>query len=132
MINMEVNIENGLKVFGLIGVAQGLITAGVYFIGGLLMPQLFGPLYAATTNTSRLFIALATAILLGNLIVGYAFANFSPALTAPLTIFTIVLMQIVFAIWVFNLHPSPWLLLAATAVAASCLWVSYLLNQKPA
>lgn len=127
-----VTLENAAKVFALIVSAQGIITCGVYFISGMFMPHIFGGLYAATGATARLVIALITAFSIGNVLMAYAFAHFSPALTAPLTIFSIVLMQIGFAVWIFKLHPSPWLLLATLAVALSCTWVSLLLNQQPA
>ena len=124
-------LESLLKVSAIVIAAQSMITCGVYFIGGLFMPTLFAPLYAAVGTTGRLAIGLCTVFLVGNVLMGYAFEHYPPSLAAPVTICTIVVLQIVFAVLIFKVHPSPWLIPATLLVAGSCVWVSMLLQTKP-
>lgn len=123
--------ESLAKVMGIVFAAQGMIMCGVYFIGGLLLPNLLAPVYANVGATGRLVIGLISVFTIGNILMAHAFEHYPPSLSAPVTIFAIVVLQIFFAVVIFKIHPSPWLILATMAVAASCVWVSMLLQTKP-
>ncbi len=110
--------------------AQLVIICGVFFVSGLFMPQFLGGIYGATSATQRLVIGLLTAFVIGNFLMSFAYKVFPPHLTAPITMFSMVLLQIVFAVWIYKIQINPWLYPASLAVLASCVWVSLLLQNK--
>lgn len=119
------------SVFALIFGAQTVIMCAIYFLSGLFLPQKLAGVYEALGSVPRFFIALFLGFSPANVVMAYVFAQYPPTLTAPVTIFSIVVLQVIFAILCFNIKVSPWLVPATLAVAGSCVWVSLLLVQKP-
>jgi drug/metabolite transporter (DMT)-like permease len=120
-----------IKTLAAIFSAQLVIICGVFFVSGLFLPQFLGGIYAATSATQRLIIGLLTAFVIGNFLMSFAYKVFPPHLTAPITMFSMVLLQIVFAVWIYKIQINPWLYPASALVLGSCIWVSLLLQAKP-
>jgi hypothetical protein len=119
------------KPFSVIVGAQFIIMCGIYFISKQLLPDMLAGLYS---NTGYLFRLTASALLFftpANVMIAYAFGNFAAHLTAPMNMFAMVILQVAFAVTIFKLPVSPWLILATLATAGSCMWVSLLLQAKP-
>lgn len=121
---------NAFKCFLLVGLGQMLVMAAVYFTNGQLLPSMLSGIYAKTGFMARLVLALATALLAANLIIARAFSLYPPSLAAPISIFCVVLVQVFYAVLIFRLQAGLWLYIATLACAASCVWVSLLMNQK--
>ena len=119
-------IKTAITIFS----AQLVIICGVFFVSGLFMPQVFNNLYATTSPTQRLMVGLLTAFTIGNFLMALAYKVFPAHLTAPITMFSMVLLQIVFAVWIYKIEVNPWLYPASLLVLASCVWVSLLLQSK--
>ena len=119
------------QLAAIIVLAQALIYCGIFFMSGMLFRDTLAPVYAAVNYTGRLFIALFVAFLVGNILMSYVFRVYPPAYTAPFTLFTVVVLQVVFAVCCYGLKPTPAVFAATAAVAASCVWLSLVLNQAP-
>jgi hypothetical protein len=120
-----------LKPFGVIVGAQFIIMCGIYFMSRQLLPAALSGIYDSTGYLFRLTVSMIVFFTPANVMMAYAFGNFPAHLTAPMTMFAIVLLQVMFAVVIFKLPMTVWLGVATLTTAAACMWVSLLLQQKP-
>ena len=118
-----------VKLMPLLLMAFVAIYCGVFFISGQLLPSLLGGIYAATGLMGRTFIAVIIFTFLGNLLVGYSYAHFSPALVTPASVVATIAVQIAMTVLILGIKPSPMLIPASLVVIAGCVWVNLLLQK---